>query len=89
MQRRVHTTTGLTLGTIRQIARAREAALRLGDGVPILDVVHELGFYDQSHLSRALSRFIGRTAIQLAQGRHTQPLSLLYSPREGAWIMDP
>ena len=67
VQRRVHTTTGLTLGTIRQIARAREAALRLGDGVPILDVVHELGFYDQSHLSRALSRFIGRTATQLAQ----------------------
>lgn len=84
VQRRVHATTGLTLGTIRQIARAREAALQLGDGVPILEVVHGLGFYDQSHLSRALGRFIGRTATELAQGRHARPLSLLYSPREGA-----
>lgn len=89
VQRRVHATTGLTLGTIRQIARAREAALRLGDGDPILEVVHDLGFYDQSHLSRALGRFIGRTATQLAQGRHTRPLSLLYSPREGAGTVDP
>ena len=82
VQRRVAATTGLTLGTIRQIARAREAALRLGAGTPILEVVHELGFYDQPHLSRALTRFIGRTATQLAQGRPAQPLSLLYSPPE-------
>ena len=47
-----------------------------------LEVVHELGFYDQPHLSRALTRFIGRTATQLAQGRPAQPLSLLYSPPE-------
>lgn len=89
VQRRVHATTGLTLGTIRQIARAREAALRLGDGEPILEVVHDLGFYDQSHLSRALGRFIGRTATQLARGRHAQPLSLLYSPREGTGFAGP
>ena len=89
VQRRVHATTGLTLGTIRQIARAREAALRLGDGDPILEVVHDLGFYDQSHLSRALGRFIGRTATQLARGRHAQPLSLLYSPREGTGFAGP
>ena len=89
VQRRVHATTGLTLGTIRQIARAREAALRLGDGVPILEVAHDLGFYDQSHLSRALSRFIGRTATQLARGCPAQPLSLLYSPREGTGTPDP
>lgn len=82
VQRRVAATTGLSLGLIRQIARAREAALRLGGGVPIPEVVHGLGFYDQPHLSRSLMRFIGRTATQLAQGRQAQPLSMLYSPPE-------
>src|SRR5699024_9936859 len=62
VQRRVAATTGLSLGLIRQIARAREAALRLGEGEPIMEVVHGLGFYDQPHLSRSLMRFIGRTA---------------------------
>lgn len=82
VQRRVSATTGLSLGLIRQIARAREAALRLSAGAPILQVVHDLGFYDQPHLSRSLMRFIGRTATQLAQGREAQPLSMLYSPPE-------
>src|SRR5699024_11016588 len=47
VQRRVAATTGLSLGLIRQIARAREAALRLGEGEPIPEVVHGLGFYVQ------------------------------------------
>ena len=80
VQRRVAATTGLTLGMIRQIARAREAALRLAHGTPVLEVVHELGFYDQSHLARSLGRFIGRTATELAQGRHARPLSMPFSP---------
>lgn len=82
VQRRVAATTGLSLGLIRQIARAREAALRLGEGEPIMEVVHGLGFYDQPHLSRSLMRFIGRTATQLARGGHERPLSMLYSPPE-------
>lgn len=82
LQRRVAATTGLSMGLIRQIARAREAAMRLGEGEPILEVVHGLGFYDQPHLSRSLTRFIGRTATQLAQGRQERQLSMLYSPPE-------
>lgn len=82
VQRRVAATTGLSLGLIRQIARAREAALRLGEGAPIAEVVHGLGFYDQPHLSRSLTRFIGRTATQLARGTQAHPLSMLYSPPE-------
>ncbi|HJG90594.1 MAG TPA: AraC family transcriptional regulator, partial [Brachybacterium massiliense] len=66
----------------RQIARAREAALRLGAGAPVLEVVHGLGFYDQPHLSRALARFIGLTATQLARGGQAHPMSMLYSPPE-------
>ncbi|MGR0219481.1 helix-turn-helix domain-containing protein [Agromyces sp. ZXT2-6] len=83
VQRRVAATTGLTRGAIRQIERAREAAVLLGEGVPPLDVVHRLGFYDQPHLARALQRFIGRTATQLrAPDEATDPMSLLYKPEE-------
>ncbi|MFC9917431.1 AraC family transcriptional regulator [Agromyces binzhouensis] len=81
VQRRVAATTGLTQGAIRQIERAREAAVLLGEGVAPLDVVNRLGFYDQPHLARALQRFIGRTATQLrAPDEAADPLSLLYKP---------
>lgn len=81
VQRRVAATTGLTQGAIRQIERAREAAVLLGEGIAPLDVVHSLGFYDQPHLARSLQRFIGRTASQLrAPEEAPDPLSLLYKP---------
>jgi hypothetical protein len=50
VQRRVAAATGLTQGLIRQIERARQAAILLGEGVATLDVVHRLGYYDQPHL---------------------------------------
>lgn len=78
VQRRVATATGLTQGAIRQIDRARQAAVLLGEGVAPLDVVHRLGYYDQPHLSRSLTRFIGRTATQLRRREAAEPLSLLY-----------
>lgn len=83
VQRRVGKTTGLTQGTIRQIDRAREAAILIQAGIPALDVVHRLGYYDQPHLARALQRFIGRTATQLQNPhRAPDPLSLLYKQQE-------
>jgi hypothetical protein len=78
VQRRVAAGTGLTLGAIRQIERAREAAILLMGGSAPLDVVHELDYYDQPHLSRSLTRFIGRTATQLRTQSIPEPLSLLY-----------
>ena len=78
VQRRVAAATGLTQGAIRQIERAREAALLLGEDVAPLDVVHRLGYYDQPHLARSLTRFIGRTATQLRRQDAPEPLSLLY-----------
>ncbi|WP_308785402.1 helix-turn-helix domain-containing protein [Phytohabitans rumicis] len=79
VQRRVAAATGLTQGSIRQIERARQAAILLAEGLAPLDVVNRLGYYDQPHLARSLQRFIGRTATEL---RHPdaaeQPLSLLY-----------
>lgn len=78
VQRRVSRATGLTQAAIRQIERARQAAILLADGVPTTDVVHGCGYHDQPHLARSLRRFIGRTATQLRRGDHVTPLSLLY-----------
>lgn len=78
VQRRVAAATGLTLGAIRQIERVREAAILLGQDAAALDVVHQLGYFDQPHLSRSLTRFIGRTATQLRTQSSPEPLSLLY-----------
>lgn len=83
VQRRVTAATGLTQGAIRQIERARQAAISLGEGNAPLAVAHRLGYYDQPHLARSLKRFIGRTATQLRDDRgDDRPLSLLYKTGE-------
>jgi AraC-like DNA-binding protein len=53
--------TGLTQSHILQFERAQQAVALLEHGTPILDVVYQLGYYDQPHLTRSLKRFIGRT----------------------------
>lgn len=78
VQRRVAAATGLTQGAIRQIERARQAAILLGEGVAAADLVGRLGYYDQPHLARSLTRFVGRTATQLQRPDAREPLSLLY-----------
>lgn len=82
VQRRVAAATGLTTGAIRQIERARQAALLLGDGAAPAQVAHELGYFDQPHLARSLQRFIGRTATQLQHRDAADPLSLLYKTHD-------
>lgn len=69
-------TTGLTHGAARRIERARYATTLLQQGVPILDAVHEAGYFDQPHLTRSLKRFIGQTPAQI-MGKAAQ-LSFLY-----------
>jgi len=61
--------TGLTQSTIRQIERARHAAVLLAQGVSILDAVHKVGYFDQAHLTKSLRRFVGQTPLQIAQPR--------------------
>ncbi|MEV4894573.1 helix-turn-helix domain-containing protein [Nonomuraea sp. NPDC055795] len=78
LQRRFLAATGLTRGAVRQIDRARHAAILLREGRPAQEVVHRLGYFDQPHLARSLTRFIGRTATQLAGPGQPEPLSLLY-----------
>lgn len=76
VQRRFKHTTGLSFRDIQKIERARQAALMLRDGLPILDVTQALGYFDQSHLTHALRHFIGHTPARLLAGDET--LSLLY-----------
>ncbi|MCI0535188.1 MAG: AraC family transcriptional regulator [Verrucomicrobiales bacterium] len=76
-QRRVLQITGLTRGAIHQIERARRATILLKQGTPILDVVHEAGYYDQAHLTRSLQRFIGQSPARIARGE--EQLSFLYN----------
>ncbi|MEU9888715.1 hypothetical protein [Sphaerisporangium sp. NPDC051011] len=75
VQRRFVAATGLTRGAIRQIDRARQAAILLQEGAPAQDVTHRLGYFDQP---RSLTRYIGRTAAQLTANDPSEPLSLLY-----------
>jgi len=68
VERRFRAATGLTQGAVRQIERVREASALLAGGVPVGDVVARHGYFDESHLARALRRFVGRTARQLREG---------------------
>lgn len=71
-------TIGLTQNAIRQIERARYAAVLLQEGMSILDVVYEVGYFDQPHLTRSLKHFIGQTPTQIMQKNESEQLSLLY-----------
>jgi len=66
VERRVSRATGLTLGTIGQIKRAERAVELLSRGTSPLDAADQAGYADQSHLTRSLSRFAGRTPSQVA-----------------------
>jgi AraC-like DNA-binding protein len=59
--------TGVTQNHIRQVERARQAAALLSNGLSILDTVHELGYFDQPHLTKSLKQWVGYTPAQLLQ----------------------
>jgi hypothetical protein len=67
LRRRFANATGLSQGSIRQIERAQQAAALLEQGVPILDVVDQVGYADQPHLTRSLRRYYGQTPAQIAR----------------------
>jgi AraC-like DNA-binding protein len=77
-RRHFHRTTGLTQKDIRQIERARYATVLLQEGMSILDVVYEAGYFDQPHLTRSLKHFIGQTPARIVQKNGAKQLSLLY-----------
>jgi AraC-like DNA-binding protein len=67
LQYRFRQATGLTHKTVQQIQRARQAATLLEQGRPILDTAYQLGYFDQSHLTNSLRRYIGQTPAQISQ----------------------
>ncbi|MFI6567132.1 helix-turn-helix domain-containing protein [Streptomyces sp. NPDC050534] len=73
LQRRFVAATGLTRGAIRQIHRAREAAVLIQEGLSAQEVVHRLGYFDQPHMARSLTRYIGRTATGLCSSYEAEP----------------
>lgn len=78
IQRRFLQATGLTHRTMQRIEQARTAAVLLQQGVSILDTVFEVGYFDQSHLTRSMKHFIGLTPIQIMDKERPEQLSFLY-----------
>jgi hypothetical protein len=75
-QRHFLRATDITYANFRKVERARYATNLLREGVPILDAVNLVGYFDQAHLTRSLKYLIGETPNRIVQGR-TQ-LSYLY-----------
>jgi AraC-like DNA-binding protein len=73
LQYRFVRATGLPHKVIQQIERARRAASLLQSGLSILDSTHETGYFDQSHLTNSLRRFLGQTPAQVAQVSQPEP----------------
>jgi hypothetical protein len=79
VQRRFLRATGLTHGAVHQIQRARHATLLLQSGVSILDTADLAGYADQSHLTRSLKRYVGKTPGQLLSGgEQARQMSFLF-----------
>jgi AraC-like DNA-binding protein len=76
VQRHFRHATGMTHSQYRQIERARYATNLLRAGAPILEVVHEAGYFDQAHLSHSLRGLIGQTPSSILRGE--AQLSFLY-----------
>ena len=66
LQYRFQRATGLTHKTVQQIQRARQAAALLAQGCPILDTADRLSYFDQSHLTNSLRRYMGKTPAQIS-----------------------
>lgn len=74
LQRRFQHATGLSYRTVKHIERARKAMGLLEHGTPIFDVVHDLGFTDQPHLTKTLKQLVGLTPARIAVAwTHSQP----------------
>jgi AraC-like DNA-binding protein len=78
IQRHFMQATGLTQSTVRQIERARYAAMLLQQGVSILDTVDLAGYADQAHLTRSLRHFTGKTPAGIIHKTEFEQMSLLF-----------
>jgi hypothetical protein len=67
VQRRFGQAIGMTPAYIMQIERAWQAVELLKLGIPIVEVVHELGYSDQAHLNKSVKKMTGYTPRQTAK----------------------
>jgi AraC-like DNA-binding protein len=74
LQYRFQRATGLTRKAAQQIQRAWQATALLEQGTPILEAAHQLGYFDQSHLTNSLRRYMGQTPAQISQALEPEPL---------------
>jgi hypothetical protein len=65
LQRRFLKVTGMTQTYLQYIEKAREAVALLKQGKPILDVVYELGYADQAHMTRIIKQLSGYTPAKI------------------------
>jgi AraC-like DNA-binding protein len=65
VQRHFRHITGMTPNYYQQIQRALQAAELLRQGESALVVAHDLGYYDQSHLSRSLKAILGQSPSEI------------------------
>jgi AraC-like DNA-binding protein len=77
IQRRFLHVTGLPYKTIQQIERARQALSLLQNGTPILDTTHQLGYFDQSHFTRSLKLYTGKTPAQFLEAKRQNDVVFL------------
>ncbi|MEV1130275.1 helix-turn-helix transcriptional regulator [Agromyces sp. NPDC049794] len=64
VQRHFERITGQSPRHVRQVTRARKAVARLRAGEAIAEVAYELGYADQSHLTREVKRLTGYTPAE-------------------------
>jgi Helix-turn-helix domain len=68
LQRRFLQATGLSHRAVQSIEKARQAVALLEAGISIPDVVHDLGYTDQPHLTKMLRHLVGCTPARIVDG---------------------
>jgi AraC-like DNA-binding protein len=77
VQRHFLQITGLTYKTIQQIKRARQALALLQSGVPISETTYQIGYFDQSYLTRSVKRLLGQTPAQIVKSNQEKDVVFL------------
>jgi AraC-like DNA-binding protein len=67
VQRHVERAVGVTAKQLSIIYRAQDAARMLAQGTPAAAVAAQLGYSDQSHMTRSLKHLLGSTPAQIAR----------------------
>lgn len=65
IQRHFRQATGMTWKHYQQIKRAHHAVQLIKDGKLLLDVAFEVGYADQSHMTRSLKKILGQTPHEI------------------------